>query len=878
MDDAIRRILSSKLTRSAGTYGPWALLLFAFLVDLNTPLGFAVCLGYAPAVLMATLTRKRVAVAAVALASMVLTLAGTLLPPPALPGTPDIYIAAHRALALLAIVVCACIALFVIRLVDRFAAAKQMLDMASTLGKLGGWRVDLNDGRVHWSSEVARIHGQPPGYAPTVEEGIDYYPPEYQDLVRQRLAACGEHGTPFAEDMKIITRQGERRWVRGVGRAVRNDRGEIIAVQGAFQDIDDSKSIETQLRQSVASWHSLAESMPMAVWTASQDGVIDYANQLLLDYSGMASPDLASKGWLGIVHQDDRASAGEAWIRAVQNHESYETQFRLRRHDGAYRWHLARAAYVADPVAGLDKWYGTLVDIDDQMCLQYEATSLAERLTATMESVGDAILILDSQWRAVFINRHGEAMLHIRREELLGESIWTKFPEAVGSTLEKEYTRCVEQQVAVRFEAYFAPLQKHFEINAYPAPDGLTIYFRDITRQRMLAEQMIQVQKLESLGRLTGGVAHDFNNLLTVILGNAEMLVEQAAPGATERVLAEMIFGAAQRGAAMTQRLLAFARKQALEPVPSDLNALVSNTDQLLRHTLGGHIDIGMVRAAGLWLTLVDPGQLESALLNLAINARDAMPDGGRLTIETANARLDEAYAASHSGVAPGEYVMLAVSDGGSGIAPDQLARVFEPFFTTKPIGKGTGLGLAMVYGFVMQSKGHIAIYSELGHGTTVKIYLPRLVNAELPATPAGTPERVQVGNKQLILLAEDDAMVRTFARGQLEELGYRVIEAASGADALELLHGRADIELLFTDVVMPGGMSGRQLADAAQAFRPALPILYTSGYTQDAIIHHGRLAPGVMLLSKPYRRAELAQKVSAALGAAAVAGNMETQ
>ena len=752
MDDALRRIWSSRLTRNAGTYAPWAMLTLVFLVDLNTPLGFAVCLGYAPAVLLATLTRNRAVVAAVALLSMALTLAGILLSPPALPGTPGIYIVVHRGLSLAAIATCACISLFMIRLVDRFAAAKEMLDMASSLGKLGAWRVDLNDGRVHWSDEVARIHGQPPGYVPTVDEGIDYYPPEYQDLARQCLAACSEHGTPFAEDMQIITRSGERRWVRGVGRAVRNERQEIVAVQGAFQDIDEHK------------------------------------------------------------------------------------------------------------------------------CLQHEATLLAERLTATMETVGDAILILDGQWRAVFINHHGEALLNVKREDLIGEYIWAKFPEAVGSTFEKEYTRCVEQQVAVRFEEYFEPLQKHFEINAYPAPDGLTIYFRDITQQRLLAEQMIQAQKLESLGRLTGGVAHDFNNLLTVILGNAEMLVEQSAPGATEHMLAEMIFGAAQRGAAMTQRLLAFARKQALEPVPSDLNQLVTNTDQLVRHTLGGHIEIDMVRAAGLWLTLADPGQLESALLNLAINARDAMPDGGRLTIETANATLDEAYAAKHSGVAPGEYVMLAVSDSGTGIAPELLARVFEPFFTTKQMGKGTGLGLAMVYGFVMQSKGHIAIYSELEHGTTVKIYLPRLVNAERTVAPAGAAERVQVGNNQLILLAEDDAMVRDYARGQLEELGYRVIEAASGAGALELLHARDDIDLLFTDVVMPGGMSGRQLADTVQAFRPALPILYTSGYTHDAIIHHGRLEPGVMLLSKPYRRAELAQKVSAALGAAAGASHMETQ
>ncbi len=866
MDDAIRRILSSKHSRDVGMIGPFALLLLVFVVDLNTPLGFAVCVGYAPAVLLAVLTRNYRVVLMAAAIGMLLTLAGLMLSPPALSGTPYTYIVVHRAMAMAAIATCAILSIFLIRMSNRSATANRMLDMAGSLGKLGGWRVDLQSGQVHWSKEVARIHGEPAGFSPSLEQGLNYYADEHRALIRARVVACIDDGSPFAEELQIITRAGDRRWVRCVGRAVRNERQTIVAIQGAFQDINDQKSIETQLRLSLASWHSLAEAMPMIVWTADPSGALDYFNQLTMTYSGLTREELLPNGWISLIHPDDVDAMIATWTRSVAQHAAFEISFRLRRHDGNYRWHLSRAAFVPEGMTGAARWFGSATDIDDQMRLQHEAKSLADRLSATMESVGDAILAVDNQWKVVYINRHGETLLHITREELIGELLWDKFPEAVGSTFDIEYRRCVEQQVAVRFEEYFAPLHKHFEINAYPAPDGLTVYFRDITQQRMLAEQMIQAQKLESLGRLTGGVAHDFNNLLTVILGNAEMLVEQATPDTTGHILADMIFTAAQRGAAMTQRLLAFARKQALEPVPSDLNVLVSGTDQLLRHTLGSHIEIAMLRANGLWLTLVDPGQLESALLNLAINARDAMPDGGVLTIETANASLDELYASNYSGVAPGEYVMLAVSDSGSGIAPELLARVFEPFYTTKQMGKGTGLGLAMVYGFVMQSKGHIAISSELGHGTTVKIYLPRLVHGELAAGSAGRPALVECGNKQLILVAEDDAMVRAYARGQLEELGYRVIEAASGADALALLHSRDDIDLLFTDVVMPGGLSGRQLADAVQAFRPALPILYTSGYTQDAIIQHGRLAPGVMLLNKPYRRAEMAQKVAAAL------------
>ena len=873
MDDAIRRILSSKHSRDVGMIGPFVLLLLVFILDLNTPLGFAVCVGYAPAALLATLTRNHRVVLMAAAVGMLLTLTGIMLSPPALAGTPNAYIVAHRIMALAAIATCALLSIFLIRLAARSASTSRMLDMAGNLGKLGGWRVDLQTGQVHWSNEVARIHGEPEGFSPSLDQGLNYYANEHQALIRERVVACIDAGTPFAEELQIITRDGDRRWVRCVGRAVRNERGAIVAIQGAFQDINEQKSIETQLRLSLASWHSLAEAMPMIVWTADPSGELDYFNQLTMAYSGLTREELLPNGWTRLIHPDDYEAMIAAWRQSVAQRAPVEMSFRLRRHDGSYRWHLSRAAFVPEGMTGSARWFGSATDIDDQMRLQHEAKSLADRLTATMESVGDAILAIDCRWNVVFINGHGETMLDITREELIGENLWEKFPEAVGSRFDMEYRRCVEQQVAVRFEEYFAPLQKHFEINAYPAPDGLTVYFRDITQQRMLAEQMIQAQKLESLGRLTGGVAHDFNNLLTVILGNAEMLVEQAPPDTTGHILAEMIFSAAQRGAAMTQRLLAFARKQALEPVPSDLNALVGGTDQLLRHTLGSHIEISMLRANGLWLTLVDPGQLESALLNLAINARDAMPDGGVLSIATANTSLDELYASNYSGVTPGDYVMLTVSDSGSGIAPDLLARVFEPFFTTKQMGKGTGLGLAMVYGFVMQSKGHVAITSELGHGTTVRIYLPRLINGELAADAGAKPDLVECGSNQLILVAEDDAMVRAYARGQLVELGYRVIEAASGADALDLLHARDDVDLLFTDVVMPGGLSGRQLADAVQAFRPALPILYTSGYTQDAIIHHGRLAPGVMLLNKPYRRAEMAQKVAAAL-----ANKLETQ
>jgi signal transduction histidine kinase/CheY-like chemotaxis protein len=382
-----------------------------------------------------------------------------------------------------------------------------------------------------------------------------------------------------------------------------------------------------------------------------------------------------------------------------------------------------------------------------------------------------------------------------------------------------------------------------------------------------LNERLRQSQRLEAVGQLTGGVAHDFNNLLTVVLGNAELLAEEARLAPEQRELAEGIVGAARRGAELTHRLLAFARRQTLQPKVVDVNALVRSLEPMLRRTLGEHIEIDLRCAEALWPALVDQGQLENALLNLCLNARDAMPGGGKLTFETQNAALDEACTRRHLEVLPGPYVMVAVSDTGQGIAPEHQGRVFEPFFTTKEKSKGTGLGLAMVYGFVKQSRGHIALYSELGHGTTLKLYLPRPLSFTEAAQETGrTARAAPIGGHETILLVEDDPAVRQYSVEQLRSFGYQVIEAVDGPSALAIIALGADLDLLFTDVVMPGGMNGRALASEALRLRPRLRVLYTSGYTDDAIVHHGTLDPGVQLLSKPYHRADLDSAVRAAL------------
>jgi PAS domain S-box-containing protein len=382
----------------------------------------------------------------------------------------------------------------------------------------------------------------------------------------------------------------------------------------------------------------------------------------------------------------------------------------------------------------------------------------------------------------------------------------------------------------------------------------------DVTQRREMEAQLRHAQRIETIGRLTGGLAHDFNNLLTVVIGNLELLEHRLAADPTARQLAAMAGKAAERGAELTRQLLAFARRQPLTAKAFDVNALVAGTTNLLRRTLGEQINVRMMLADDLSHAFADPTQVESALTNLAINSRDAMPGGGRLTIETANQRLDERYAAENLDVAPGDYVMLAVSDTGTGMPPEILSRVFEPFFTTKAEGKGSGLGLSMVYGFAKQSRGHVKIYSEVGHGTTVRLYLPRAAGNAAAAADATAADAESATIEATILVVEDNADVRRVAVGMLADLGCRVIEAENAAAALAILVTGQPIDLLFTDIVMPGGMTGVELAREARKLRAGLKVLFTSGFADAPLRNGGEADENKNLLRKPYRKPELAR------------------
>ena len=502
-----------------------------------------------------------------------------------------------------------------------------------------------------------------------------------------------------------------------------------------------------------------------------------------------------------------------------------------------------------------------------------------EQFHLLVEGVTDyAIYMLDPEGRITTWNAGAERIKGYRADEIIGQNFSRFFTEedrAAGMPLRARETAVREgryeaESIRVRNDGsrFWANVVLYRLLDASGNLRGFAKVTRDITERRKRNEelqqaqaQLLQSQKMEGLGQLTGGIAHDFNNLLTVIQGSIDMTERRLRAG--DQNVGPFLDAArrgADRAAGLTHSLLAFARRQPLEPKPIDPNKLVSGMAELLRRTLGENISIESILAGGLWWISVDRNQLENAILNIAINARDAMPGGGKLTIETANSYLDERYSSANDDIAPGNYVLISVSDSGRGMSAQALDKVFEPFYTTKQ--EGTGLGLSQVYGFVKQSSGHVKIYSELNQGTTVKIYLPKLeAVVEQQLESAARPAREGSG-RETILVVEDDEDLRGFTIGMLTELGYRVLGARDARSALQGLETEPAIDLLFTDVGLPDGANGRQLADEVLRRRPSTRVLFTTGYARNAIVHHGRLDPGVELLPKPYTQPDLARRV----------------
>ena len=592
-------------------------------------------------------------------------------------------------------------------------------------------------------------------------------------------------------------------------------------------------------------------------------------------YAGRPKEEFLGDGWATLIHPDDRARVADASAAAMGSGEPVRLHIRLLGADGEYRWFATHAGPQRDPSGAIVRWWGNATDVHDFHLLHEEASARAAERDGILESIGDGVFATDRDLRVTYMNGSAEAAINMSREEFVGRVIWQALPDVTDTEAEGFYRKALEGEPQ-HFERYNARLDRWFEVSAYPSELGVTAYFRNVTALKTLADQFAQSQRLEAIGQLTGGIAHDFNNLLTVVVGGSETLAAEPGLSYVAREMVTLISQAAMRGAELTHRLLAFARKQVLQPEAIDLGTAMEHFTSLLERTLGEDIAIASRVEEGLPLADVDAGEFENAILNLAINARQAMPSGGTLSLDARGLVLDEAYSAADSEIQPGSYVVVSVSDTGQGIPADVLPRIFEPFFTTKSRGEGSGLGLAMVWGFAKQSGGTVTVYSEVGLGTTFRLYLPvstqgQPATAPASASPAASARRTTTsGTGHHVLLVEDDGLVRRFAADRLRSLGYAVTEAGSGPEALKVLDSLPDLALLLTDVIMPGGLSGRDLADAVVALRPGTPVLFASGYAEDLIVHDGKLAPGGDLLPKPYTGTALAERVALAVGRSA--------
>ena len=706
------------------------------------------------------------------------------------------------------------------------------------------------------------------------------------EVARAQVEGCGP-------DVRWhLRKDGSRVFLNGSMRPLHDPSGGLIGYLKVARDETERHAAEERLRESEARLRALTDNLPSGMVyqiSTGRDGTerrFLYVSQSHEKLTGVPAEAVLANPAIPyeLIVPDDRQLLVDAESISLQEVKPFDVQARFRRPDGEVRWSRIISA-PREQADGSIIWDGIQIDITDQKkaeALLREANksleaSVAERTAERdrmWETSPDLMLIVDGKGIMRRANPAWKTALGYEPDELVGKHVFDfVLPE------DQKETAKVARLAASGGRSKIDNRYRHKDgsarwISWVAAPAGDVTYAtgRDVTDDKereaeleRTQEQLRQAQKMEAVGQLTGGIAHDFNNLLTGVIGSLDMMQRRIAKGETDKVerYATTAMTAANRAAALTHRLLAFSRRQPLDPKPVNSNRLVTGMEELLRRTIGESVALEIVTAGGLWQTLCDPHQLESAILNLAINARDAMPEGGKLTIETCNARLDSAYAARQREVKPGQYVCICVTDAGSGMSADVIAKAFDPFFTTKPIGQGTGLGLSMIYGFARQSEGYARIYSEVGQGTTVKLYLPRYYGeAEDADTDRGELTQAHRSDAgETVLVVEDEVAVRDLVVDVLEELGYRAIEAADGPSGLKLLQSELQIDLLISDVGLPG-LNGRHLADAARKHRPELKVLFMTGYAENATVANGFLEPGMEMITKPFAIKALATRI----------------
>ena len=710
----------------------------------------------------------------------------------------------------------------------------------------------------------------------------------FKDIVASRVAFAQlrEGGYIRYENLPLKSREGLTRQVEFVSNSYLA--GSRV-IQCNVRDITERKLAEAERERLAAEienqrqrLNNIVATVPGVVWEAwGQPDAATQRNNFVSNYVetmlGYTVEDWLSTPnfWLTIIHPDDKEEAARAASEAFASGKSSRQEFSWIKKDGRAIWVESNYAVIKDEQDGAVGLRGVTTDISERKRAEEQLRRQLDFTEAITNSLGEGLYALDKNGLVTFMNPAAEIGLGWKQEQLLGQSMHevihfqkadcTRTPAEdcpLLGVLKSAQTVKVDRDVFTRKDRTIFPVSyTSSPIITQGQAVGAVIAFHDITERITLEEQFRQSQKMEAVGQLAGGVAHDFNNLLTVITGYSDLTLMRLGNDEPIRSNVEEIRKAGERAASLTRQLLAFSRKQVLQPKLLKLNVIVSDVEKMLRRLIGEDIDLLTVLEPSLGQINADPGQIEQVILNLAVNARDAMPQGGKLTVETSNVYLDNEYVRIHSGIRPGGYVMLAVNDTGTGMDGETQAHIFEPFYTTKVQGKGTGLGLSTVYGIVKQSGGNIWVYSEIGKGTTFKVYLPRVNDGgQIEAAPEPLADLSR--GRETILLTEDEEPVRRLTRLILEMNGYQVLEATCGDEALSIYERhQGRVELIITDVVMPR-MSGRELAQAPERLSPGIKVLYLSGYTDDAIVRHGLLDQKMAFLQKPFTPDALLRKV----------------
>lgn len=748
---------------------------------------------------------------------------------------------------------------------------------AQRIARVGSWDWNLVTNGLRWSDEMYRIFGRDPrDLGATYDAFLEAVHPDDRLLVDDTITRAIHERAPYNVDHRIVLPDGSENVVHQQGDVVHDDAGKPIHMSGTVQDITRRKAVEQALRDAKQRFRDFAEASSDWFWELGPDLRFTWVSDRLLGSTGRSREYFIGHTTRELESPSTDPEKWGCYLDQLDAHEAIRGfYFKRKREDGGELDIRLSLKPIFAPDGTFKGYRGTGRDFTSESAAEAKIERVRDQFLNAIEYISEGIALFDENERLVFSN--GQFREFVVAKEV-ATPFGTKFEDLVRANVRAGLLavpeQMVEEWIVWRLERFRNPggpfelviTGRHLLIHEQRLPGGGTIHVHsDITEIKEREEQLRQSQKMEVVGQLTGGVAHDFNNVLAVISGNLELLEERLADREDHREFVRKCLDAAGRGATLTQRLLAFSRKQPLTPQSVDAGLLVKDLPSLLHRTLGEDIAIETSVPDDLWAVFADPVQLENALLNLAINARDAMPSGGRLTIEATNRVVGRQDAMRLGELAAGEYVMIAVSDTGCGMPPDVVEKAFEPFFTTKPSGKGSGLGLSMVYGFSRQSNGEVVIDSAPGRGTSVSIFLPRSKQDAAQAV-TGTKEAIVAGNGESVLVVEDDPAVRELATNMLDSLNYRVIAANDGPAALDSMDSAGGIDLLFTDIVLPKTMDGVELARQALTRWPDLKVLYTSGYTDRSFAGDCAPSDGTRLLNKPYYKAELARSIRTAL------------